>query len=237
MTNSAGRLFLIPVTLSETEYEKTLPSGVFTAVRALTHFIVEDEKSARRCLKQINPDISFPSITLYPLNEHSKPEDYAHYLDTAEHGTDMGLLSEAGCPCVADPGAQVVRIAQKKNITVVPLTGPSSIILSLMASGFNGQSFTFHGYLPVEKNARSKKIAEIERYALTTGYTQIFIETPYRNNQLLADIIAHCSGETLLCTAANITDSSEKIITRKISEWKKMKYDFNKIPAVFLIGK
>jgi 16S rRNA (cytidine1402-2'-O)-methyltransferase len=158
-------------------------------VRALSHFIVEDEKSARRSLKRINPGISFPGITLYPLNEHSKPEDYAHYLDTAKSGTDMGLLSEAGCPCVADPGAQVVRIAQREGIRVVPLTGPSSIMLSLMASGFNGQSFTFHGYLPVEKNARAKKIAELERTAQMTGYTQIFIETPYRNNQLLAELI------------------------------------------------
>lgn len=225
------------MTLGDTEYEKALPSGVFSAVRALSHFIVEDEKSARRSLKKINPDISFPGITLYPLNEHSKPEDYAHYLDTAEHGTDMGLLSEAGCPCVADPGAQIVRIAHKKKIKIIPLTGPSSIILSLMASGFNGQSFTFHGYLPVEKNARVKKIAEIEKNALLTGYTQIFIETPYRNNQLLADIISHCSGETLLCAAADITGAGEQIITRKISEWKKQQYDFNKIPAVFLIGK
>jgi 16S rRNA (cytidine1402-2'-O)-methyltransferase len=206
-------------------------------VRALSHFIVEDEKSARRSLKRINPGISFPGITLYPLNEHSKPEDYAHYLDTAKSGTDMGLLSEAGCPCVADPGAQVVRIAQREGIRVVPLTGPSSIMLSLMASGFNGQSFTFHGYLPVEKNARAKKIAELERTAQMTGYTQIFIETPYRNNQLLAELISRCSGDTLLCVASGITGPDEHIATRKISEWKKRNSDFNKIPSVFLIGK
>jgi 16S rRNA (cytidine1402-2'-O)-methyltransferase len=233
----SGRLFLIPVTLGDTNPPDTLPLKLIETVRALDEFIVEDEKSARRILKKINPEIKFDAVTMHLLNEHTKSEEITHYLASIGNGKDIGLLSEAGCPCVADPGALIVQRAHKNSIKVVPLTGPSSIILALMASGFNGQSFTFHGYIPVEKDKRNKKISELEKTARSTGYTQIFIETPYRNNQILADIIAHCSADTQLCIAVNLTTDEERIMRCSVSEWKKKSVDFNKQPAVFLIGK
>jgi len=230
-----GTLFLIPTTLGESS-SGALSVQISETVFALSEFVVEDEKSARRFLKGINPEIRFDTIALHPLNEHTKPSEYADYLANAERGSLIGLLSEAGVPCVADPGAEMVRLAHKKGIRVVPLSGPSSIILALMASGLNGQSFTFHGYIPVDKELRARRISELEKTARTTGYTQIFIETPYRNNQLLHEIIAQCADDTMLCVAIDLTCSHETIISKSIREWKIRKDDFNKRPAVFLIG-
>lgn len=233
---NAGTLFLIPTTLGESDTD-SLSVQISRTVCALSEFVVEDEKSARRFLKKINSEIKLESIILHPLNEHTKPHEYADYLASAEQGGSIGLLSEAGVPCVADPGANLVGLAHRKGIRVIPLSGPSSIIMALMASGFNGQSFTFHGYLPVDKELRARKILELEKTARTTGYTQIFIETPYRNNQMLHDIVARCSEDTRLCVAADLTLAHETIISQSIREWKKQKDDFNKRPAVFLINR
>jgi 16S rRNA (cytidine1402-2'-O)-methyltransferase len=232
---NAGTLFLIPTTLGESDTD-SLSVQISRTVCSLSEFIVEDEKSARRFLKKTNPEIRFEAITLHPLNEHTKSSEYADYLSSVERGSSIGLLSEAGIPCVADPGAELVRLAHKKGIRVAPLSGPSSIFLALMASGFNGQSFTFHGYLPVEKELRARRIADLERTARTTGYTQIFIETPYRNNKLLDELIARCTADTMLCVAVDLTLTHETIISKTIREWKTRKDDFNKRPAVFLIG-
>jgi 16S rRNA (cytidine1402-2'-O)-methyltransferase len=232
---NTGTLFLIPTTLGESGMD-SLSVQINRTVCALSEFIVEDEKSARRYLKKANPEIRFESIKLHPLNEHTKPSEYADYLSSAGHGSSIGLLSEAGIPCVADPGAELVRLAHRKGIRVAPLSGPSSIFLALMASGFNGQSFTFHGYIPVEKELRARKIAELERTARTTGYTQIFIETPYRNNKLLGELLARCAPDTMLCIAVDLTLEHETIISKNIREWRTRKEDFNKRPAVFLIG-
>jgi 16S rRNA (cytidine1402-2'-O)-methyltransferase len=230
-----GTLFLIPTTLGESALD-SLSLQITETVCALSEFIVEDEKTARRFLKKINPEIRFDFIILHSLNEHTKPEEYSDYLSSALNGESIGLLSEAGVPCVADPGAVMVTLAHRKGIRVRPLSGPSSIFLALMGSGFNGQSFTFHGYLPVEKDARTRKIIELEKTARATGYTQIFIETPYRNNQLLHELISRCANDTVLCVAIDLTCESETIISQSIHEWKKGVHDFNKRPSVFLIG-
>lgn len=242
--NTTGKLYLIPTPISDADYLKVLPQGAIDIIHTLDEFIVEELRTARRFLKKIGYTKDFEEVTFHLLNEHTKSEETNHFLDHALQGKNIGLLSEAGCPCIADPGNIIVRLAHENNIQVHPLTGPSSILLALMASGFNGQNFAFTGYLPIEKNARIKRIRELERLALSTclparraNQTQIFMEAPYRNNQLLQDIIKTCREDTMLCIATDITSLSESIISKPIYEWKKKLPDINKRNTVFLIYK
>lgn len=228
-------LYLIPVFLSENI--NVLPEEVIKISASLDEFIVEDEKSARKFLKQVQTKIPQDKIIFHLLNEHSQENDVLRLSEVIRQNKNIGLLSEAGCPAVADPGAQAVRIAHENNVKVIPLTGPSSILLALMASGMNGQSFVFHGYLPRESKERKEKILLLEKDALKKNQTQIFMEAPYRNMQLLADVMNVCSGNTRLCIAVNITSKEELIQTRTIIEWKKKVPQVNKVPCIYLIGK
>ena len=233
----AGRLFLIPVTLGDTSCDRVLPSFNRNVIAGIRHFIVEDVRSARRFLKRSNPDIVIDDLTFYVLNEHTSEQVYGCYLSAALAGVDMGVVSEAGCPAVADPGANIAAMAQKEGIEVIPLVGPSSILLALMASGFNGQKFTFNGYLPIDSAERTKCLRNLEKRAWSEDTTQIFIEAPYRNLRMFDDILMSCRPDTKLCIAANITCEGEFIRTKCIRDWKGCRPDINKIPAIFLIYK
>lgn len=230
-------LYLIPVLLGDTAVERVLPTYNHEVVRGIRHFIVEDVRSARRFLKKVDKDFDIDGSQFYPLNKHTSPEEISGYLKPLEEGHSMGVISEAGCPAIADPGADVVALAQRKHLKVVPLIGPSSIILSVMGSGFNGQSFAFNGYLPIEAADRTKRLKLLEQRAYTEQQTQIFIETPYRNNRLVEDILATCRPQTRLCIAANITCEEEYIVTRTLKEWKGHVPDLSKQPCIFLIYK
>ena len=230
-------LYLLPVTLGDTPLDNVLPAYNLRVIQGIGHYIVEDVRSARRFLKKVDHNIDIDSLTFYTLNKHTKPEDIAGYLKPLEQGHSMGVISEAGCPAVADPGADVVAIAQRKRLKVVPLVGPSSVILSVMASGFNGQSFAFHGYLPIDASERMKKLKLLEQRIYAENQTQIFIETPYRNQKMLDDIVQHCRPQTRLCIAANITCADEFIRTRTVGEWKGHLPDLAKIPCIFLLYK
>ena len=228
-------LYLIPVLLGDTTVERVLPSYNKEVILGIRHFIVEDVRSARRFLKKVDKDINIDELQFYPLNKHTSPQDISGYLKPLEDGNPMGVISEAGCPAVADPGADVVAIAQRKNLPVVPLIGPSSIILSVMGSGFNGQSFAFNGYLPIEPTERGKKLKALEQRATIEHQTQLFIETPYRNNKMVEDILKNCRPQTRLCIAANITCEDEYIKTKTLKEWKGHVPDLSKIPCIFLL--
>ena len=230
-------LYLIPVLLGDTSLERVLPAYNQEVVRGIRHFIVEDIRSARRFLKKVDKDFDIDGSQFYPLNKHTSPEEISSYLKPLEEGHSMGVISEAGCPAVADPGADVVALAQRKHLKVVPLIGPSSIILSVMGSGFNGQSFAFNGYLPIEAADRAKRLKLLEQRAYTEQQTQIFIETPYRNNRLVEDILSTCRPQTRLCIAANITCEEEYIVTRTLKEWRGHVPDLSKQPCIFLIYK
>ena len=230
-------LYLLPVTLGDTEIERVLPAYNKEIILGIKHFIVEDVRSARRFLKKVDHSINIDELTFYPLNKHTEHNVIASYLNPLAEGESMGVISEAGCPAVADPGADVVAIAQRKGLKVVPMVGPSSIILSVMGSGFNGQSFAFHGYLPIEPTERIKRIKELETRIYTENQTQLFIETPYRNHKMMDDILKTCRPTTKLCIAANITCEGEYIKTRTVKEWKGKLPDINKIPCIFLIYK
>jgi 16S rRNA (cytidine1402-2'-O)-methyltransferase len=206
-------------------------------VKYIKLFIVENTRNARRYLKLLDREIQIDSLTFLELNEHTTPEEVPSFLDRVEKGLDAAIISEAGVPGVADPGAVVVRLAHEKGIRVVPLTGPSSLLLALMASGMNGQSFSFHGYLPLKKPERIRKIKEIEQGVLRNGETQLFIEAPYRNDALLADILGTCLPSTRLCIAADITMETEFIVTKTVGAWKKKKPALHKRPVLFLLGK
>lgn len=230
-------LYLLPVTLGDTPLDKVLPSYNLEVIAHIRHFIVEDVRSARRFLKKVNKEFDIDSMTFYPLNKHTSPADISGYLKPLQEGKPMGVISEAGCPAVADPGADVVAIAQQKNLKVVPLVGPSSIILSIMASGFNGQSFSFNGYLPIEAGERAKKLKQLEQRVYTEQQTQLFIETPYRNNRLMEDILHHCRPQTKLCIAANITCEDQYIKTQSVKNWQGHLPDLSKTPCIFLLYK
>ena len=230
-------LYLLPVTLGDTAIDKVLPAYNAGIIREIKHFIVEDVRSARRFLKKVDREIDIDTLSFYPLNKHTSPEDISGYLNPLAEGHSMGVISEAGCPAVADPGADVVAIAQRRNLKVVPLVGPSSIILSVMASGFNGQSFAFHGYLPIESNERSKRLKELEGRIYSEHQTQLFIETPYRNHKMIEDILQNCRPQTKLCIAANITCEGEFIQTRTVKDWKGHIPELSKIPCIFLLYK
>ena len=198
---------------------------------------MEDVRSARRFLKKVDADICIDELTFYPLNKHTSPEAISGYLAPLAEGHSMGVISEAGCPAVADPGVDVVAIAQKRNFKVVPLVGPSSIILSVMGSGFNGQSFAFHGYLPIDAAERTSTIKKLEGRIYAENQTQLFIETPYRNRKLAEELIRTCRPSTKLCIASNITCADECIQTRPVKEWAGKLPDFDKKPTIFLIYK
>lgn len=228
-------LYLIPVTLGDTTIESVLPPYNKEIILGIRHFIVEDVRSARRFLKKVEREIDIDTLTFYELNKHTSPDDISGYLKPLIAGQSMGVISEAGCPAVADPGADVVAIAQRQNLKVVPLVGPSSIILSVMGSGFNGQSFAFQGYLPIEPGERAKKIKMLEQRVYAEQQTQLFIETPYRNHKMVDDILNNCRPQTKLCIAANITCEGEFIKTRTVKEWKGKVPDLSKIPCIFLL--
>ncbi|MCR5494175.1 MAG: SAM-dependent methyltransferase [Treponema sp.] len=230
-------LYLIPVTLGDTDYKKVIPDYNFQIIKEIKVFIVENIKSAKRFLAKIEGS-HVDDAEYFELSEHTEIKDIQNYLDPIFKGQSIGVISEAGCPAVADPGADIVSIAQKKKIRVVPLVGPSSILMAVMASGFSGQSFAFNGYLPVKPAERGQKIKNLESRAYKEGQTQLFIETPYRNAQMFDSIIKNCRSETKLCVAAGITTEKEYIKTKSIAEWKKCGLpEMKKIPAIFAIYK
>jgi 16S rRNA (cytidine1402-2'-O)-methyltransferase len=230
-----GTLYLIPSLLGESPADAVFPSANREIIRKVKYFIVEEIRTSRRFLKIVCPEIEIDELTFMIYNEHSDNIDASSFLGPLMNGEDAAILSEAGSPCVADPGSLVVRLAHESGIRVVPLVGPSSILLALMASGFNGQQFVFHGYLPIDKPARIRRLREIEQDIHKKDQTQVFIETPYRNLQLLQAITEICQPSTLLCLATSLTTPQESIITLPIKEWKKKKPDINKKPTVFLL--
>lgn len=232
-----GKLYLIPTTLGDTEPLEVMPLSVKKVVEQLDCFIVENEKSARRFIKRITPTKSQPSLELMLLDKYSDDLETKNYLDACERGVSVGLLSEAGVPAVADPGASIVKLAHQKGIQVVPLVGPSSILLAIMASGMNGQSFAFNGYLPIDKSDRKRAIKDLEKLSKEKNQSQLFIETPYRNEKMLDDLRATLSPDTRVCVACDITLPTEYIKTLTIKEWKHVKTDLHKRPAIFIIHK
>jgi 16S rRNA (cytidine1402-2'-O)-methyltransferase len=232
-----GKLYLIPTTLGENEPLEVMPYSVRTMVERIDHYIVENEKSARRFIKKITPKKPQPSLVIMKLDKYADELETRTYLDACEQGISVGLLSEAGVPAVADPGAMIVKLAHEKGIQVVPLVGPSSILLALMASGMNGQNFAFNGYLPIDKAERKKAIKELERLSKEKDQSQIFIETPYRNEKMFNDLKATLASQTRLCIAVDITLPEEYIKTYTIAEWKQQQPDLHKRPAIFIIQK
>ncbi|SFP44466.1 16S rRNA (cytidine1402-2'-O)-methyltransferase [Nitrosomonas cryotolerans] len=229
-----GTLYLIPTLLSGEDINWVIPSTVQKHIADISYYIVEHPKTARQFLKCINCNLPLQKIHMEILNEHTQSHELLPLLDPLLAGHDVGILSEAGCPAVADPGAELIRLAHQQNIRVMPLVGPSSILLALMASGLNGQRFSFHGYLPVERDVRVKKIIELEQQSIAYDQTQIFIEAPYRNQRLLESLIKTCHDNTDLCIAANLTFVSEYIATKTIKAWRCALPEINKIPAIFL---
>lgn len=232
-----AKLYLIPTTLGDTQIEKVLPSEITNVISSLKFFIVENVRTARRFIKKVNPEIIIDDLTFYILNEHTNMKDINQFLEPIFQGIDLGIISEAGCPAIADPGADVVKIAHSKNIQVVPLVGPSSILMALMASGMSGQNFAFNGYLPVKNPEKAQQIKFLEKRMKTEGQTQIFIEAPYRNARLLDDLLKNCEPDTLLCIAVDITLDTEFIVTKPVSYWQKHIPEIQKRPAIFMIGR
>lgn len=229
-------LYLIPVTLGDTPIEQVLPAYNKEIICSIRHFIVEEVRTARRFLKQVDRNINIDELTFYPMGKHADAASFSKYLDALRNGEDMGVISEAGCPAVADPGADVVAIAQREGLKVVPLVGPSSILLAVMGSGFNGQSFAFHGYLPIAPTDRAKRLKQLESRSAAEHQTQLFIETPYRNHKIIANILSACNPRTRLCIASGLTTEKEYICSKTVKEWKQVPPpDLNKIPTIFAI--
>ena len=233
----SGKLYLIPTTLGDNEPLEVLPARVQQEVERIDTFIVENEKTARRAIKRLVPSKSQPSLKLFQLNKHTDPADVPSFLHPCKEGIDVGLLSEAGCPGVADPGSEIVKIAHREGIKVVPLVGPSSILLAMMGSGMNGQNFAFNGYLPIDKSARKNEIKNLERISFEKQQAQSFIETPYRNNKMLEDLIQNLHPATRVCVACDLTLPTEYIVTKTASEWSKTKVDLHKRPTIFILQK
>jgi len=232
-----GTLYLIPSSLGERDLSSVWPEGNRLVTLTLDAFIVENLRTARRFLRRAGYDKDFDTVNFFLLNKHTAPGELQSFLAPCKEGRSIGLLSEAGVPCIADPGQAIVAEAHQRNIPVKPLTGPSSIMLALMASGMNGQAFCFHGYLPIQQTGRSRKIKSLDKTAQQSGATQIFMETPYRNNALLKDLLAHAQPHTRLCIAADLCMSTEFVQTKSISEWQTHGYpDLHKRPAIFLLG-
>lgn len=232
-----GNLYLIPTTLGETEPLEVMPLSVKKVIEQIDYFIVENEKSARRFIKKIAPKKQQPQLILKLLDKYAIETETQTYLDVCKEGIHIGLLSEAGVPAIADPGANIVKLAHQKNIKVVPLVGPSSILMAMMSSGMNGQNFAFNGYLPIDKGERKKALKNLEKLSLDKNQSQIFIETPYRNEKMFLDLKSTLSSNTSLCIAADITLPTEYIKTYTIKDWKHQKPDLHKKPAIFIIQK
>lgn len=230
-------LYLIPVTLGDTPPTDVLPQSVFRTIEFIDEFVVENVRSARRFLRKAGFSKDYNEVTFYEIGKHSNADELIAMLNLKNRVKPLGLLSEAGVPCIADPGSFVVEVCQELKIPVIPLVGPSSILLALMASGFNGQNFTFHGYLPIDKIELKKKLRQLESAVINGNQTQIFIETPFRNNNLLDSLLNIVSAHLKLCVATELTTPDESVITRTISQWKQQKPDLNKKPTVFLIYK
>ena len=231
-------LYLIPVTLGETPVSQVLPAYNHDVILGIRHFIVENVRSARRFLRMLDHEFPIDDSTFYEMGKHAQTNQFASYLKPLQQGFPVGVISEAGCPAVADPGAEVVAMAQHKGFRVIPLVGPSSMIMAVMASGLNGQSFAFNGYLPVDEADRAKKLKALESRAWNESQTQLLIETPYRNRKMFDTILRTLRPQTRLCVAAGITTSDEYIRTHTVQEWKRIQLpDLSKIPAIFLIGR
>ncbi|MGB5981469.1 MAG: SAM-dependent methyltransferase [Nonlabens sp.] len=232
--NNNGKLYLIPVTLGEVNPLEVLPLSVKKAVENIGHYIVENEKTARRFIKSINPGKQQSSLSFCLLNKFTDPTEVSSFLNPCLEGLDVGLMSEAGVPGIADPGADVVAIAHKKGIQVKPLVGPSSIVLAMMSSGLNGQNFAFNGYLPIDRSQRKKKVKELELHSKKFNQAQAFIETPYRNSKLIEELLSTLNPSTLLTVACDLTLPSEYVKTQSVDQWKFNKNDFHKRPAIFI---
>lgn len=231
-----GKLYLLPTFLGDTTVERIIPAGTLEIIRGLRFFVVENVRTARRMLSKMKMPVAIEELEFVELDKHHPEDpDLMTYLGAALNGQDVGVMSEAGTPCVADPGAYIVELAHQAGIKVVPLVGPNAMILALMASGFNGQSFCFHGYLPIKGPERVKALRDLERRASINKETQLFIETPFRNNAMLEDILKTCRPQTMLCIACDLTTDTETIVSQSVGEWRQKKYDFNKRPAVFLL--
>ncbi len=229
-------LYLIPSTMSDAPVSDVIPDGNITIIRGIRHFVVENVRTVRRFLKRCDRNIDIDTLSFTVLDEHTRPEEIPAMLSPIAEGHPVGVISEAGCPAIADPGADLVAIAQTKGYETIPLVGPSSIILSPMGSGFNGQSFAFVGYLPHESKARTARLRELEQRIRREGQTQIFIETPYRNNRLIAELASTLPPGLKLCVASDITGPQQSIVTLPLSKWAKRKYDYDKIPTIFLLN-
>ena len=232
-----GKLYLIPTTLGDMNADDVLPQTIKRAIDFIDYYIVENEKTARKSIKIVHPEKKQSELKLFLLNKHTETKEHLDFIKPLLEGHHVGLMSEAGCPGVADPGAVIVKIAHEKGIQVIPLVGPSSILLALMASGMNGQSFTFNGYLPIEKSEKKQALKVLEKLSFDKNQSQLFIETPYRNNKLLEDILQTLQPNTLLCVACDITLPTEYIKTMSINLWKKQKIDLHNRPCIFILHK
>ena len=232
-----GKLYLIPTSLGDSAPLETIPISIKKIIESIDVYIVENEKSARRFIKDVSSGKSQSSLTLFTLNKFTDPLEIPLYLEECYKGNNIGLLSDAGCPAVADPGAEVVKIAHEKNIKTIPLVGPSSILLAMMSSGMNGQNFAFNGYLPIEKVERKSKMKQLEKRSFDENQSQLFIETPYRNNSVLEDLYKTLNSDTKICVACDLTLPTEYIKTQTAKQWKHSKLDFHKRPAIFIIHK
>jgi len=237
MDKPIGKLYLIPTRLGDDIKLEVLPISIKKIIESTNHYIVENEKTARRFIKKISPAKSQPSLHFETINKFTIDSELPAFLNPCIEGHNIGVLSEAGCPGIADPGAAIVTIAHEKNIPVVPMVGPSSILLAMMGSGMNGQGFAFNGYLPIDKQERKQKIKQLERISSEQNQSQIFIETPYRNQKVLEDLKSTLSKSTRLCVAADITLTTEYIKTKTIDDWKKTSVDIQKRPCIFIIHK
>lgn len=234
---SLGKLYLIPTIMGESDPMDVLPQTVKRTIELIDHYIVENEKTARKSIKGVLPEKKQSELVLFALNKHTDTKEHLSFIQPLLAGKNMGLMSEAGCPGVADPGAVIVKLAHEKGIQVIPLVGPSSILLAMMASGMNGQSFTFNGYLPIDKGEKKSALKNLEKLSFDKNQSQIFIETPYRNNKLLEDILQALQPTTHLCIATDITLPTEFIKTLRVSDWKKTKVDLHNRPTIFIIHK
>lgn len=232
-----GKLYLIPTTLGEMNPEDVMPQTIKRSINFIDDYIVENDKTARKFIKSIAPDKKQAELRLSLLNKHTESSDYQKMIQPLLEGRNVGLMSEAGCPGVADPGAVIVKLAHEKGIQVVPLVGPSSILLAIMASGMNGQSFTFNGYLPIDASEKKSTLKQLERISFEKNQSQLFIETPYRNNKIFEDMLATLQPSTHICVACDITLPTEFIKTLTVNDWKKNKVDLHKRPCIFIIHK
>lgn len=237
MENNKGKLYLIPNTLGATSPEMVVAPLVIKVIESLNHFVVENEKQARKYIKAVCPSKNQSQLQIETINKYTETSAIPNYLMPCFNGYSIGVISDAGCPGVADPGAQIVAEAHLQGITVIPLVGPSSLLLGLMGSGLNGQNFAFHGYLPIDKNERKLVIKKLEKQSIENNQTQLFIETPYRNNALLSQLLEVLNPQTFVCIACDLTLTSEYILTKTVAQWKKIKVDLHKRPTLFIFQK